>query len=380
MPRKSKPWWWKDRGRWATTIDGKRVVAPAEVVTELDAWTWHAAVVDELTPKPASRSTLTVADVLDAYATWDASQVEAGERNGHTARNDLSAIQAIVNTRLNAVPFGTMLVSRLTRAHYDSLIAAWRRDGYQPNTVAARARKLKTMLRWATKPAIDRGPMIDEIPFQGFPIPAAPATSERYGDRDMAAKWLRWIWRSKRYRREAMFQRCLIHTGARPSELAWATWGDVRWDAMKDSAGNHMAVIVRDEWKNSKKTGRARRIFLPARLIRSMKRRGEGRGADDLIFPSRRGKRHPSAGISGRTYAMRAKAESEGVVFSERSGKAVTNYLWRHTAASSLLMSSVDVATVAELLGTGVAQIQRTYGHLLSDHLARASEKLGRRR
>jgi hypothetical protein len=43
-------------------------------------------------------------------------------------------------------------------------------------------------------------------------------------------------------------------------------------------------------------------------------------------------------------------------------------------------MSSVDVATVAELLGTGVAQIQRTYGHLLSDHLARASEKLGRRR
>lgn len=380
MPRKSKPWWWKDRGRWATTIDGRRIVAPAEVVTELDAWTWHAGVVDELTPKPVSKATLTVADVLEAYAAWDAEEAEAGTRNPRTTINDLSAIQRIVNTRVGASHLGSMLVLRLTRAHYDSVLAAWRQDGYAPHTIAMMARKLKTMLRWATKPSLHRGPIIDETPFRGFEVPGVPASSERFGDRGMAARWLWWIWRSKRLKREAMFQRCLIHTGARPSELAWATWGDVRWDAMRDSIGNPMAMIVRAEWKNSKKTGKARRIFLPARLVRAMRRRSEGKQPDDLMFPSPRGRRHTSVGIASRTLAMRKKAKSEGVVFTERSGRAVTNYLWRHTAASTLLMSSVDVATVAELLGTSAAQIQRTYGHLLSDHLARASEKLGRRR
>jgi site-specific recombinase XerD len=67
-------------------------------------------------------------------------------------------------------------------------------------------------------------------------------------------------------------------------------------------------------------------------------------------------------------------------VLAERDGSSITNYLWRHVAASDLLMSGVDVATVAELLGTSAAQIQRTYGHLLEDHLAAASERLGRRR
>jgi integrase len=235
------------------------------------------------------------------------------------------------------------------------------------------------MLLWAAKPMIDRPPMIEASPFAGLPGPVVPATKERYGDRATAARWLRWLWRSGR-RSDALLQRCLVHTGARPSELAWATWGDVRWAEAIDGAGNPMAVVARADWKNSKKSGRVRRIYLPARLVRAMRRRSEGRGVGDLIFPRPDGERYTSYGLAGRTGKLRKLAARDGVVIGERDGSAITNYLWRHTAASSLLMGSVDVATVAELLGTSVAQIQRTYGHLLSDHLARASEKLGKRR
>ena len=54
----------------------------------------------------------------------------------------------------------------------------------------------------------------------------------------------------------------------------------------------------------------------------------------------------------------------------------VSNYRWRHTAISSLLMQGVDVATVAKFTGTSVAMIERTYGHLLDKHLQGAAERL----
>lgn len=379
MPRKSKPWFWKDRGRWATTVDGKRIVAPAEIVTEHEAWAWHAEVMDELKPKPISRATTTVQDVLDAYAGWDLDGAADGSRPKATANNNLSCIQTIINTKIGRVPFGTMLVSRTTPIHYDALIAAWRKAGYKPNYVANLAQKLKTMLAWGARETIDRRGLIEASPFADCPSPLVPAPGERYGDRGTAARWLRYLWRAG-LRDDATFQRCLVHTGARPSELAWATWGDVRWDATRDSVGNPMAIVSREEWKNSAKTGKTRRIFLPARLVRSMRRRMGDQPGTALIFPRPDGGRPTSQDVANRTIRLRANAKKAGVVLVERNGAAITNYLWRHVAASDLLMGGVDVATTAELLGTSVAQIQRTYGHLLEDHLAAASEKVGRRR
>lgn len=56
----------------------------------------------------------------------------------------------------------------------------------------------------------------------------------------------------------------------------------------------------------------------------------------------------------------------------------VVNYLWRHTAASSLIMMGLDLPTIAKLLGTSVEMLNKHYGHLLDDHLARAAESLAR--
>jgi integrase len=59
----------------------------------------------------------------------------------------------------------------------------------------------------------------------------------------------------------------------------------------------------------------------------------------------------------------------------------LTNYRWRHTAISTLLMMGIDVPTVAELTGTSPEMVYRIYGHLLESHLRAAAEKLagGRR-
>src|SRR5581483_8234949 len=68
------------------------------------------------------------------------------------------------------------------------------------------------------------------------------------------------------------------------------------------------------------------------------------------------------------------------VVVKDEGHNRLTNYRWRHTAISTLLMLGVDVPTVAELTGTSPEMIYRHYGHLLDEHLAAAAEKLAGRR
>ena len=52
-------------------------------------------------------------------------------------------------------------------------------------------------------------------------------------------------------------------------------------------------------------------------------------------------------------------------------------YSYRHTYITDALERGVDVATVAELVGTSVETIQRHYGHLSTrhNHLKEAAAK-----
>jgi integrase len=51
----------------------------------------------------------------------------------------------------------------------------------------------------------------------------------------------------------------------------------------------------------------------------------------------------------------------------------------RHTFAASALDAGFDVFELARLMGTSVAMIDRTYGHLAKGHAERARERLNRR-
>jgi len=56
--------------------------------------------------------------------------------------------------------------------------------------------------------------------------------------------------------------------------------------------------------------------------------------------------------------------------------KGYTAHTLRHTFASYLVMSGVDISTIKELLGHSKIETTMIYSHLSSEHLKKAVEKL----
>jgi len=369
MPRPSKPWWWAARDRWAATVGGRRIIAPSSIgrKDEHAAWAWHA----EISDGPSVETTSTVDSLCEAYLVWDEARIEVGQRDRRAHENTCSVARRACAAMVGGVRFGSMSPLEVQPDHLPALIAAWTRSGASPGYRRSMANILKIVFRWASRRVDGRSKLIAASPFADVPLPTIPRPADRYANRDEAAAWLRWLWRNG-HRKFAQLQRCLIHTGARPSELTRARWGEIKWN------GERPAILTRADWKAARKTGRPRRVFVPRRLHR-MLRRAEG-ASGVLVFPSPRGGQWTPSHLSVTTARRRREAIADGVPLSDEGPDRLTCYRWRHTAASSLLMSSVPVATVAELLGTSPQQIAATYGHLLSDHLADAADVLVRRR
>lgn len=369
MARPSKPWWWAARKRWAATIDGVRRVAP-EWIGKGDvhgAWAWHREVGRKAEPIPTD----TVMGLCELYLQWDEGRVKAGDRSARNHGAAVSALKRVCGTKTPGGKFGHLPIARVHPDHLDALDASWQAEGLSPGYRRALATAIKTMFGWAARRVAGRDALIPSNPFAGAPLPFVPAPAERYATRAEAAAWLRWLWRSGR-RDFAQLQRVLIHTGARPSEITRATWGEIRWP----NEPGKPAILTRAKWKAARKTGRARRVYLTARLLRMLGRR---MGApDEPMFTAPRGKPWRTSNLATTTTNLRGEAIKAGVPLQDKGADRLTNYRWRHTAASTLLMRGVPVSTVAELLGTSAAQIQRTYGHLLADHLADAAAKLAR--
>jgi len=56
--------------------------------------------------------------------------------------------------------------------------------------------------------------------------------------------------------------------------------------------------------------------------------------------------------------------------------KDVTLHTFRHTFASWLVMESVDIPTIAELLGHADIKTTMKYAHLAPEHVKKAVERL----
>lgn len=372
MARPSKPWWWAARKRWAATIDGSRRIAPEWIGKNdvHDAWEWHREASKGSAPIPTD----TVLGICELYLQWDEGRVKSGDRSARSHESFAAKLKRVCKTVVPGGKFGHMPAARVEPDHLDALVAAWVASDVNPGYRRELASSIKTVLAWSARRVAGRAALIPASPFAGATLPPAPVPAERYASRDEAAAWLRWLWRSGR-REFAQLQRVLIHTGARPSEITRATWGEIKWPEPGD---RRPAVLTRLKWKSSRKTGRARRVYLPTRLLRALRRR-EG-AADSPLFTAPRGGRWRTSNLAVTTARRRAKAIRDGVPIQKEGADRLVNYRWRHTAASSLLMNGVPVSTVAELLGTSAAMIQRTYGHLLADHLSDAADKLASRR
>ena len=380
MPRPQKPWWWSARKRWAATIEGVRYVEPTGLGKSEThaAWEWHARLL--ATERPAAPSGDRLGDLFEAYLEWDERRVEAGERDRRAHETLAYKLNRIFLTQVDGKDVGFIPARKFGPGHIEAMLLAWAGAGLSPGYRRELVAAVKMVLSWATRPLGSRPPLLEKSPLAGFKLPPAEVVAERYAGRSEAAAWLRWLWR-RGLREFALLQRCLVHTGARPKELTTLTYGNIRWDALETPSGHAMGVATLEKWKAARKTGRLRRIYIPARLGRMLKRRMIAANDPNVrIWTAPRGGEWSSSNLATYTARQRDMAIAAGLPFSDAGPDRLVNYRWRHTAASSLLMNGVPIATVATLLGTSVQMISKVYGHLMSDHLGDAAEQLARGR
>lgn len=371
MGRKAGVWFWKSRKCWACTVDGKRTIDRSGIAEDdvigAHQW-WHGVRGRESIPY----GTHTVEDLCEEYLDWDSQRVADGERDKRGYQVFRARLRAVCRTAISTGSVGTIRATQATHETVDESLAVWARakcsPGYRRNLASA----ILTVFRFAAKPRKGLLPILTPNPLAGYKLPVTPPSHEKFAERTEAAAWLRYLWRSGVNRDYVLLQRVLIHTGARPSEWCRATTSEINW------AERPMPQLVRVAWKNARKTGRSRRVYLPARIARAVRRHVEGKGADDPIFTNARGNPWRADGLARLTQTYRDRAVEAKVPIVGTGGNRMTCYRWRHTAASNLLMAGVDIATVAKLLGTSVDHVAKTYGHIQDDHVAAAASRLAR--
>ena len=152
----------------------------------------------------------------------------------------------------------------------------------------------------------------------------------------------------------------LLETGARPCELRNLTWDMVRDDR-----------CVLPKHKTAKKTRKPRVIYLSERMQRRL-RQLKSRSGSRYVFVNSRGK-------PWTHYAIRSRVDR--IVQRQGLAKDVCAYMVRHTFGTWGIMSGLETATVAELMGhSDTDMIVKVYCHLAeqSSHMQDAANRAGK--
>lgn len=148
----------------------------------------------------------------------------------------------------------------------------------------------------------------------------------------------------------------LLHTGMRKSELLNLQWKDVDFRRRK--------ILIRNKPFWTPKT-HEREIPMSEKVHQLLSAMERGR-PDDFVFPGSDGGR------------LKRKLRRDLMRVTKRCGfPDVTKiHSLRHTFASYLVMSGVDLPTVQKLMGHRDIKTTMIYAHLGPDHLASAVDKL----
>lgn len=165
---------------------------------------------------------------------------------------------------------------------------------------------------------------------------------------------------------EQVYQISLVSldTGGRFSEIARLTWGAV--DTQK-------GVIAYSDTKMVGGT-KSRVVPMTARvrdLFESMERGGK----QDLVFPDKKGQIQEKISHTFHRCVKDLKL-NEGVTDPRDK---VVYHSWRHTYASRLVQSGVDLYPVQKLLGHSVSKMTERYSHLSNETLVDAVKQMERK-
>lgn len=152
-----------------------------------------------------------------------------------------------------------------------------------------------------------------------------------------------------------------LNSGMRKAELENLEWADI------DLRRSKIRIRRKKTWQP--KTGE-REIPMNEDLLKLFKRlKSENKTGmkSDLVFPEKSGKKIGANKLRVKLIALAKKAGVENLT---------QIHALRHTFASHLVMSGVDLPTVQKLMGHSDIQTTMIYTHLAPDHLTDAVDKL----
>lgn len=350
MGRRNKPWFRQDIGWWVTNVRGKQIrLAKAESKGDSKAKAEAERVFHEvmaLRPRQPHAHDARVCDIVEAFLDW------AQEECAPDTYRNYRFYAASFAEACGHLPAASVLprdVNRWVRTpkgRQDVPKLAWKK--WNPTTVYNARKSVYRVFSWA----VEEGELT-ENPIKKLKRPK-PEPRQRCLTRE---EWRALLAGSRGSFKILLWS--LLQTGARPSELRSLTWDMYHGDR-----------FVLSHHKTSKKTRSKRIIFLSdamQRLVKQLKRKSESQ----YVFVNTRGE--PWTGNAIRLRVDRIK---------KKLGLAadVCAYMVRHTYGTWMIMSGVDIATVAQLMGhRDTEMIIKVYAHLAqhSDHMKAAANHAG---
>lgn len=253
--------------------------------------------------------------------------------------------------KLQAAVSPSLLLVRLTALDVQAIYAQLARDGVSNDGI----RKAAVVLSAALNAAVSPHGLLPRNPARGLPLPRHTPQEVKPWTADEARRFLG---AARSHRLYPLFVLAL-DSGMRPGELLALHWPEVEWDRSAIRVEWTLEDVRKAEPRLKRpKTRKSRRTIVVATATLNTLRqlREETCETTGRVFQTRRG---TWISLASLRYTIRSIARKAGVPYLRPHG-------FRHTNATLLLQSGVNIRLVSERLGhENITTTLRLYAHIL---------------
>jgi integrase len=262
--------------------------------------------------------------------------------------------------------FGKMPLDTITTADIERFHRKLESRGLAPNTVAGVHRTLSMCLQGAVRDQLIARNPAREVRVRRPPVTQPVALDPVTLDRLYAAL-------VETTPGLVVFARVVAATGLRRSEAAGLTWDRVDLERGELTVDRQLdiATSAKAAWSPTK-TGRARRVVLPPRIVDELRAHRAAQSVialHGLVFATPQGRPWPRTTLQEAWHRAAAKLAEDGAALPDGARGWHT---LRHTTASRLLEAGVPPVEAAELLGHSPEMLLATYSHVVDRSAADA--------
>ena len=175
----------------------------------------------------------------------------------------------------------------------------------------------------------------------------------------------------------------LSNAGFRPKELLGIKYGEIYASPRftEEEKEKNIVMLVR---RTNSKTGKERRVVAPVkkridRILAAYKKLGIKHEADDFLFINTAYGRRTALGRMIMYQRLKKTLIDSGIQDElDKSGKSISPYSFRHWYCYLRILNGVDFNLLSANMGTSVARLHSTYGHLNTEqHLKEITKGQG---